>query len=80
MKYLIFDNEGKAQAMCNRFKALWLPSPSGKTTEYAIPRKHPIDDLWAVPMVGSTTPHLTEEQIESLTDLDSTWIIEDEIV
>jgi len=81
MVYLVYKTEKEAQAVCDKFTALFCPSPSGKTTIYAEPRKHPTLAKYAVPMMGNTMEHLSDEEIESLVSLDTSWTpVEEEII
>lgn len=79
VKFLIFNTENGAQGRCNQFNNQYCPSPSGITTEYSRPRKHPTENKWAVAILKEELGDIKAPEQSALTDLDETWFVNEEV-
>ena len=77
MKHLIFKNENAANGKCNALTAQHCPSPSGITTVYSKPRKHPTKKEWAVPVLKEERGNLPSNENAAMVELDDSWNVVD---
>lgn len=79
MKFLFYSSETEAQQRCDK-AFIDMENTDPNTTAYAIPEKHPTNDIWSVAIDEKFEYLFTAEELLQASEKDETWIVKMDLI